>query len=421
MNLIAMSSDLHNYRRLVGAVALIWLAVASFAWGRSARTSKAKLQELISIGGQDLQGNHGASEIVSFDVSPDNQTVAVGFKIAEPQHKGSIWIGKWEIASKRLLVKAQLEGSTDQDSAFVRLLFKPDGQLLIAQTNQGINFLDPSTLERVRSIPISSYLNWFEFSGDRHIFAEMTESETHQAVFHIFDVQSGAEIGSWPKPQESYRYPLPSSLSLHGDQLLMTSPGLSSDILLVDSFTGKLIRSYSSGFRYEQGSPSYGIGSAVFIDSSRFVVGPSGDSGKTGRYSGKTLKVFDAHTGDLVHELAYRHLAPGNDLWVSTSDSMLALINAWRSPSQNFTDADVGIPVQLLLFRLDTTQPACVVENLPISGSTPEGATNAVKPSPDLSLFGFRINNRLTIYKIRNCDFLHPNQLASNSSGSTPH
>jgi hypothetical protein len=416
VKLIAMRNDTYKYGKLFALLTLVWLAFGSFARGSHNNTSTAKLQELISIGGQDLPGIQGASEILAFDVSPDNQTIIVAFKITEEPHRVSISVGKWEIASKRFLAKAQLEEAANQDSEFARLLHTPDGLSLISQTSHAINVLDPSTLKLERTIPIAS--SWSVLSGDGHVLA-VTVWSKGESSFHIFDLRSGELLGYWLKPKQ-FQYLANPSLSFHGDQMLLTAPGPAPDILLVDSFTGKVLRSFSSGFRYEPGHPSYGIGSAVFIDSSRFVVAPSRDSGKTGRYSGKTLRVFNANTGEILRELAYRHLA-GQDPWVSPSGSLLALINAWRSPSQIFTDADVGIPIQLLLFRTDTPQPVCIVEELPMSGSTPEGATTAIKPSQDLSLLGFRINNRLTIYKITNCDFLHANHLGSESTGSRMH
>ena len=127
-------------------------------------------------------------------------------------------------------------------------------------------------------------------SGDGHVLA-VTERTKDQSSFHIFDAQSGRLLSQWAKP-EDLKYVEDVSLSFRGDQMLIATPWRDPDILLADSFTGKTIRSLSSGYRREQGSPTYGLGSAVFIDSSRFVATPSTDSGKTGRYSGKTLKAL---------------------------------------------------------------------------------------------------------------------------------
>jgi len=400
MNLTTMNNHEYGYRKLSGFLVLILLTAGSFAWSFDTKTSKAKLQALMSIDGKDLTEKYGASEILSFDVSPDNQTVVVGYRTAEQHHTASISVGKWEIASKRLLATARLEESTDQDSAFVRLVFTPDGQLLISQTDHAINILDPNTLAIKRTIQISGDCS--QLSGDGHILAVRAWSQGKSSV-HILDARSGEQLGLWPEP-EAFQHTVCPPLSFGGDQMLITAPGSGPNILLVDSLTGKVIRSFSIGFRHERASPDNEIGSAAFIDTSRLIVAPSSDPGKSGRYSAKTLKVINANTGELIHELVYRHLAPGHAPWVSASGSTLALINAWRSRSQNLSDADANVPIQLLLFRLDTTQPTCVVENLPMSGSTPEGATSAVKPSPDLGIFGFRISNQLTIYKIIGCN-----------------
>jgi hypothetical protein len=397
-----MSRLAYTYGKIFVFLTLLSLAAASFVGRSDAKISKAKLQELLSIGVEDLPGGHGVSEILSFDVSPNNQNIAVGFKISEQDRAASISVGTWEIVGKHLLAKTRLEESTEKNSAFIRLHFTPDGEFLIAQTNDAIYILDPNTLEIKRTIQVSSY--WSELSGDGKVL-NVTASADNKSSFYSYRVQSGELLGHWPKPKEFQYFGSP-SVSFHGDQMLIITPGSASDILLVDSFTGTIARTFSSGYRQVPDSPSNGIGSAVFIDSSRFVVAPSNDSGRAGRYDNKTLKVFSTDSGGVLQELAYKHLAAGHEPWVSASGSTLALINAWRSPSQNVSDTDVGVPIQLLMFRLGTTQPVCVVEDLPISGNAPEGAADAVKPSRDLSLFGFRLNNQLRLYEIRHCHIL---------------
>src|SRR5208282_2985063 len=108
------------------------------------------------------------------------------------------------------------------------------------------------------------------------------------------------------------------------------------------SMTGREIRSFSSGFRYLNDG-TFGVGSARFLDDFRFVAVPSAESDPSGRYAGKALRIFAVDTGEVQEELTYKHLGPTDDVWISRTGDALAMVSAWRSPSQNRRDIDVGI------------------------------------------------------------------------------
>jgi hypothetical protein len=347
----------------------------------------------------------GTADILSFDISPDDQSVVVGFRLWQPDWKASVWVAKWEVASPRFVARTMLGVPTlAQASAvpFVRLRVTSDGKLVIARREQAIDILDAGSLNVLRSIPIAS--SSFQISEDDRTLAVIVGQETERVV-HILNVQSGAEISQWQMPTPTRRY-YNATLSPHGNQMLMVSAGPPPDILLVDSMTGREIRSFSSGFRHLNNG-TFGVGSAQFLDDSRFVAVPSAESDPSGQYAGKALKIFSVDTGEILKELTYKHLGPTDDVWISRTGDALTMVSAWRNPSQNRRDIDVGIPISLLFFQTTRSEPSCVVENFP----EPENAaTTGIVASRDLSVFAVNLGKKVRIYRVENCDIAddHP-------------
>jgi WD40 repeat protein len=385
------------------ACAAIFLCLCSWCWAskapaKSVRT--ADLKEVLSLSTQEMT-DQGTADILSFDITPDNQALMVGLRLTQPDRKASVWVARWEVASGRLARRTMLgEPALAQASGvpFVRLRVTSDGKLVVAQREKAIEILEVNSLSVLRSIPIAS--SSFQISEDSRILAVIVGQETDRVV-HIFNLQSGAEIGQWQMPASTRPY-YNATLSPHGNQILLVSAGPAPDILLVDSMTGREIRTFTSGFRYLNDG-TFGVGSARFLSDFRFVAVPSAESDPSGRYAGKALRVFDVDTGEVLKELAYKHLGPTDDVWISRTGDALAMVSAWRSPSQNRRDIDVGIPITLLFFQTSQSEPSCIVENFP----EPENAaTTGVVLSADLGVVAVKLGENVRVYKVGHCDIV---------------
>jgi hypothetical protein len=345
--------------------------------------------------------DQGTADILSFDVTPDNQALMVGFGATQPDRKASVWVARWEVASRRLVRRTMLaEPALAQPRGvpYVRLKVTSDGELVIAQREQAIEILEASSLGVLRSIPIAS--SSFQISQDSRVLAVTVGQETDRVV-HIFNLQSGAEIGQWQMPASTRPY-YNATLSPHGNRMLLVSAGPAPDIVLVDSMTGRKIHTFTSGFRYLSDG-TFGVGSARFLSDFRFVAVPSAESDPSGRYASKALRVFDVDTGEVLKELTYKHLGPTDDVWISRTGDALAMLSAWRSPSQNRRDTDVGIPITLLFFQTSQSEPSCIVENFP----EPENAaTTGVVLSADLGVVAVKLGKNVRIYKVGQCEIV---------------
>ena len=383
-------------RSLRSRMLLVALTISWVPMGESFGSSpKPNLKELMTISSEDIPGDYDRLYTGAFAIAPDDRTVVAGFTVSQVEAKPSLWLGKWEVGSKRLLVQTTLQPASKKTPisfALMALQFAPSGKLLLAQTDEGIDIFDAGNLKIVHSIHIASQN--FTISGDGHILALV--SKQRPSLVHIINLDSGEEMASWVVPSQVRAFH-PTSLSIRGAQMLMVSPGSPPDILLVDSFSGKLLRTFASGFSY--GPPGYGLDKAQFIDDNQFLASTDNNTNTSGHYAGQSIKIVDVHSGAIVRELTYKHFGPTPYVFVSRQSGALAMVNCWRSPSEN--RADVEKPAQLLVFRLDQTKPFCVIEHFPQAQGTISG--DPVQASIDLNLIGVYLSDRITVYEIANC------------------
>jgi hypothetical protein len=122
---------------------------------------------------------------------------------------------------------------------------------------------------------------------------------------------------------------------LSGD---FSAPPLSeaADVLLFDAKSGAVMRKLHTGFNWLK-IPGNGL-PLSFLSPTQIMVAPSLDSNRSGRYGGKTLKVFDLGTGKLSQEFTTKHFGPTGTLAVASHAPIAATINFWQSQREILSD-----------------------------------------------------------------------------------
>lgn len=101
------------------------------------------------------------------------------------------------------------------------------------------------------------------------------------------------------------------------------------DILLLDIEDGtkKELRSTLSSFP----SPAPGGVPIGFGSDSELIAAPRGDTGSSGRYIGRTLKIFDVSSGRIIRDLRTQRFGPLGTLAVASHAPIVATISYWQS------------------------------------------------------------------------------------------
>jgi len=178
------------------------------------------------------------------------------------------------------------------------------------------------------------------------------------------------------------------------------------DVLLLDSFSGKQVRGFSSGFGH---GFAFGVWSAQFIGQDRFVVTPGFSTDAKGHFSVDALRLLNLQTGRIVRELTSERFGPTGNFTLSTDALVLGMLNVWRRPRQiRHERHDIRGRAQILFFHLEETRPFCVLDPLPDRVPGPMGGKGIMRFSSDLSLIAISLSGRVTVYEVSNCGLTAP-------------
>ncbi len=417
--------------RAPAAVLLAFLVSAGIAHCGASAVTQAASKELFSIQGNDLPGNFNGIGIQDVAISPDNKRIVVEFKVGEGQGALGTWLGEWEIATKKLLNQARIEGPVQGEAPshprfLRRLQFSADGSEIVAIAGRQLYLIDAASLELLFSVSALNaegrpdpnvFVRSFAISGDGNVLAVLSGPpplERGYDLVRLLKLKTGEEISRWPLSERSRSI----SLSMSGEYMLVTlwDPTTPRDILLLDSSTGKKTETFESGFGYGSG---YGAWDALFVVPNRFVATPGFGTDQKGRYSGYALRVFDAQAGRVTQELTYEHFGPTAVIAVSNRAPVIVMLNLWMDPKAiKRSDRHVFHRVaQLLFFRLSENQPLCVLDPLP-EGDIRMSRSGFLRFSPDLSLFVVLTGSKLTVYTVSNCGSPVPAEVKSITSPS---
>jgi hypothetical protein len=415
--LSARFSDSLRGTRLFVSLLPACIAVGLTMPSRAVAVAERLSTPMVSIGGDDLRLERGG-RIIDFAISPDNDKVAVAFVESQGGDKLRVWLGEWEVATKKLIAKTHLGKPISPGIASVGLIhrmmqYDPEGSEIILQAGNDLCAFESSNLALRYTVSNPSTDGDLTTGVFERLFALSTDG-TSLAVLSgqseypnnkigsvgIYDAKSGRELSRWSAPAHIATL----SPSPDGNRVLVTvfdQPD-STDILLLDSKTGGIIKRYVSGFGQAHGRAA---SRALFVDADHFVVSPGGWIGAKGNYPGESLKVFDSRTGDVTAELRYDKFGPSDDIWVSSRDSTVAMLNVWMSGLKRRFNFNESGPKdgQLLFFHPMSGGPFCIVGPFPEKSDQHPRQSGFIRPSPDFGLVGLFVNSRVALYSMPEC------------------
>jgi len=363
---------------------------------------------------KDLPGDFNSKEIADFAISPDNRRIAVAFTGGGTDHMIEGWLSEWEIETKKLVAQVRLPNPISPGWSFIAIFhrtiqYTPDGTEIIVQAGRDLYAFYSDSLNLHHSASYADLAGGsasekndrrFAISSDGGTLAVLSGQSLYPqsfGVLHLYKISTGEELSHWQLPLQVTSI----SLSPSGDRVLVTAPGSpdATDILLLESLTGRVIKSFASGFRHQLGA---GL-NAQFVDTDHFVVTPGGLTDEKGNYLGNALRVFDWQTGTVTGDLTYHQFGPTGEMEISSDTRKLAMLNLWRSPlKRRFTESGGSAKAQLLFFQLGESTPYCVLGPLPEDKGT-ESNSGYLRFSPDLGLVGLFMNHAVSLYRVPEC------------------
>jgi hypothetical protein len=396
---------------------LIALACAPRLCASGLEAGHAILRQVLSINAADLPSDYGGVLCGSFDISPDGSTLAIEFKSADARGMLGVQVAEWKTATGKQVLRSWVEGPVPPQQFSnpqyrYDLRFTPDGRRLVVLTGPRVGVFESSSLKPLYSVapasirPTPRYglvITKFSISGDGSTLAVLSTGVTDlpgsaPVILRLYQLETGRTLAEW-----QVRDPGNIALSPDGKQILFSDLAHAwtggGDVLLVDSKTGDILRSFSTGWRH---GIFVGASDAQFINTEHFIVTSNLWSNSSGHYDASALKIFDIKTGRPMHELTYPPYGARGTIVVAAHMPVLAAISGRQGPAEILSDDDrqTGGP-QLLLFRLSDSEPFYVSHDLPPSKLMSASADRyLLRLSADGTSLAIFEDNAVRVYEI---------------------
>jgi hypothetical protein len=310
------------------------LVIASLLFSTllSSAADKSGTPPVLSIALSDLPSN-GGSRFLAMDLSPDEQSVAIAFQTfkaatsTERAIPGPLWIGHWNIPSKKLQNCRSISDSDWESN--VTLRWTVDSKKIILNKGAELITLNSNSLEVVYRLDsgadVSAIKRRFrdlDLSNDGRFLVTLTDSGTRglgrQSTITMYEVESGKPIASWTTAREIKTI----SVSNDGRKLLLSGGVVTdADVGIFDALTGRQEVGFDTGFE-EWGSN----GDSRWIDDEHFVSVPGYGTDSHGNFAGKSIRITRVSDG-AVAIMTPDNFGPGGYLAVARLAPVTATIN----------------------------------------------------------------------------------------------
>jgi hypothetical protein len=376
---------------------------------------KPASQLVLEIRPSDLPGVFSDILPEGFDLSPDGSQIAVAFETAVGHEQNSIWIAVWNISTKNLLSKVEVDGpmataelSMPPNVREVR--YMPTGDKLIVQTGPHLHLLQASDLTEILSLrpmqlpDTSRYgpsIRSFDISRDGRWLAVLTRagrSSRTIAGVQLVEIADGKVKGEWTTRDA------PAAIALSEDGSTMLLSGFDDlgnkygDVLLVDASTGKLMKSFQSGCSR---TAACGASDARFWGNDRIVTVPKPATDSHGRTLARALRIFDIDSGKLLRQLDRPEFLSIGSFTIASNAAVLMTVNAWATPGEMANDlAFHRSKPELVAFNLDNGVSKTVLH--PISRGQPSNTVDqySLRVSTNGSLVAFFQDRNVKVLRI---------------------
>jgi hypothetical protein len=352
------------------------------------------------------------ARIIDFSISPDGAEVTAGFEISGSEKHLTLWLGEWELKAGSLIAKAELDKPIAATagvgfSSFFHpsIEYSPDGSKIIVRAGNNVYGLQSSNLATLYSFspgnkndtssdsPFEQVFSISEDGGSLAVLAGQSEFPSRLGTVYIYDANTGREKVHWSAPAQISNL----CLSQNGNHVLLTVAHYSADILLADSSSGRIIKSFVSGFENGAGQSA----GALFLDEYHFVASPIP---RTNAKDSPAARVFELVTGDLTAQLLFEQSGWPQNIWLSNKSSMIAALKTTPLKKHlSFAEGGGSENAQIAFFHLNETRPFCTLGPLPEKPDKPFRTSGFVRMSPDLKIVGLFMENKISLYSTSEC------------------
>lgn len=344
-----------------------------------------------------------------FAISPDNSKMVVAARVVKKGEAGT-WLVELNLADKKVIGKCRIPDPAALFLSFDHptIQYSEDGDQIIFQSESALHSIDAHSMSVLYSISIPTTVQSASEKGSRR-FIISSNGKTigmffGQSLFPkqngevmLFDAGTGNKLAEWRLDSQVQSF----SLSPDGTQILMSAlyPADAVDIFLMGSRSGKIIRTFESGF-YDKDVTGERL-NAIFLDGTHFAAVTDNEFTRNAKYMANPIKVFDTTTGKVSKTFAYKKLWPSpEDVWFSDRSGELAMLNGWESYwRRRFTEAGPRHS-DLIFFKTEEPASVCVIGHLP-EGTTKQ--SGFIRSSMDLKIIGLYLDDTIRLYKMPGC------------------
>jgi hypothetical protein len=328
-------------------------AQANISFTPAARIDEASLGGLIS-----------SPIILSFDLSPDGNTVALLVSSGLGKETPFLLVTQ-DLTTKRTAAR-QLGPLTITNSNFApQVRYASDGHYLVVQDYQTVRVLDSKTFEPLRTISAPSDKEpliplFVTGASNKDVFVCAFGPEqrlnprfhTTPVQVEVVDISSGELLGRWISGD------VPQSISANGDLIAVSSLQPRQGVLPLDvvDVHGQKVAELTGGFAFKEADPSKPLGRVLgfFMGDEELILSPDENIDHTGHHSGDTLQVVSIAGKQVRIEqnIKPRQYGPQGELAVSANNRTVLTLS-WYVPAR-FLAHEGALPAsspELLVFE----------------------------------------------------------------------
>jgi hypothetical protein len=340
-----------------------------------------------------------------------NNAIAVLTLQAESDSRIWPWVSVTSDNGRGVWTKVKLPHAVSPELVFGALKqqliqYSPDDSLLFVQVGPETYVMKSSSLE-IAYVLTAPSRGSKEFTRDLPLLSLSQDGATvvlfypsGRGVLTKYDASSGRQLLRWDAPEMLQSI----AVSPNGHQVLGTvkNPGSADDLVLMDSDTGRVLQKFTSGFL--MGRVLGAELTAKYLNGSEFVVAGDGSTDEKRQYLFKSLKILDASDGKVIRELTFKRFGPSAEIWVSSKNDRIAMLNLWSSTfKRRFTEGGAS-SAEIAFFNKHGSQLECLLGPIPEEAQKGHKQSGLLRLSPDLHRVGVVTKEQIQVYSTSPCD-----------------
>jgi len=312
-----------------------------------ARAQKIPVLQLAStISNGMLATNSEKTIIVATDISPDASRLAILYGVAikstaTPVYN-ELWIAIWDIHADRLIKRTEVARSEQNSDVFVvgplDVKFTADQKSIVVLGLRQVWIVDAANCSIRYSVKTPGSDIGFPnqiLLPSNSLIAVTYERDGQQFYTVVYSIPSGGSFASWRSAVAPQSFSADAQLAAMPDLSTYNNGGVS-NVAIVSSRTGEMIRTVSVGFAFPKSwlgkRKAHGSVVARFINDKEIMAAPDGSRDSTGHHSGDGVEIINAIDGHMERKIALDNYGPTGVIAESIDRKWMALESIYAHP-----------------------------------------------------------------------------------------